>query len=157
MSRTSRFEYSTALSIAMDERSHVGASCTNYRDPRTIPAGAFVHVSDDGLSGFIVCEDGELVGLFSRVRGRGDELVRAAIKAGARRLDCFDGYLTELYARHGFREVRREPNWTPGGPDVVYMALEDEPYCSWCTDGIDPGDDWDALCEAPGCKPRTLY
>lgn len=73
-------------------------------------------------SGFAVREDGELVYVFSQVRGRGDAIVRAAISAGADHLDCFDGYLPKLYARHGFVEHFREPNWTTGGPDVVYMS-----------------------------------
>jgi hypothetical protein len=82
------------------------------------------HLTDDGLSGFGVTDTGELIALFSLARGRGDVLVSAATDAGATRLDCFDGYLPSLYARHGFVPVRREENWTPGGPDVVYMSRE---------------------------------
>lgn len=85
--------------------------------------GARCYLSEDGRSGFLVTADGDAQQLFSTARGRGDALVCEAIKAGARTLDCFDGYLSALYARHGFVVVRREPNWTPGGPDVVYMAL----------------------------------
>lgn len=81
------------------------------------------YLSDDHLSGFAIREDGELVGVFSLVKGRGDSIVAAAIENGAKYLDCFDGYLPRLYSRHGFTEVKREPNWTPGGPDVVYMVL----------------------------------
>jgi hypothetical protein len=51
-------------------------------------------------------------------------LVVDAIDAGARSLDCFDGYLPTLYARHGFAETHRVANWPPDGPDVVYMRLE---------------------------------
>lgn len=54
--------------------------------------------------------------------GYGSQLVSDALHNGAEVLDCFDGFLPEFYARHGFVEVTREPNWTPGGPDVVYMA-----------------------------------
>jgi hypothetical protein len=54
--------------------------------------------------------------------GYGSRLVADALHNGAEVLDCFDGFLPEFYARHGFVEVTREPNWTPGGPDVVYMA-----------------------------------
>lgn len=80
------------------------------------------YLSDDHRSGFAVSTTGELVGVFSTERGRGDLILSAAVAAGATHLDCFDGYLPSLYARHGFRETSREPNWTPGGPDVVYMA-----------------------------------
>jgi len=81
------------------------------------------YMSHDRSSGFVV-RDGELVGVFSTRKGAGDVIMRDALAAGAVRLDCFDGYLPAFYARHGFRETSREPNWTPGGPDVVYMALD---------------------------------
>lgn len=117
-----RGDYSTALRLAWELRPEIAASCTDYRDPIALPAGAQCHTARSGLSGFAVTPDAELIGVFSAVRGRGDDIVRAAIAAGATHLDCFDGYLPALYARHGFVETRREPNWTPGGPDVVYMA-----------------------------------
>lgn len=91
--------------------------------PGNMPADARYFLSDDGKSGFGVTVSGEIVGLFSVAKGRGDHLVAGAIQAGGTRLDCFDGYLPTLYGRHGFREVKREDNWTPGAPDVVYMAL----------------------------------
>lgn len=77
----------------------------------------------DGRSGFAVTLEGELRFVFSTVRGRGNDIVRAAVDRGARHLDCFDGYLANLYARHGFYTTRRAPNWTIGGPDVVWMRL----------------------------------
>src|SRR5690554_1178946 len=77
----------------------------------------------DGQSGFIVRNGGELIALFSTVKGRGHDLVQIAVQCGAEYLDCFDGFLPELYAKHGFKEVKRELNWTVGGPDVVYMQL----------------------------------
>jgi hypothetical protein len=75
-------------------------------------------------AGFAIRSDGELVFVFSTVKGKGDEIVTAAIEHGATYLDCFDGHLTALYGRHGFYPVATVPNWTPGQPDVVYMALE---------------------------------
>ncbi|MGB1743115.1 MAG: hypothetical protein ACPHHR_09755 [Cycloclasticus sp.] len=64
-------------------------------------------------------------------------LVPAAIRAGATRLDAFEGFLTEAYARHGFVEVHRakwDDQYAPEGwdkekngtPDVVYMELSNE-------------------------------
>jgi len=79
-------------------------------------------LSIDGRSGFAVDSDDTLLYVFSLERGRGDLLVEHAVRNGANNLDCFDGYLVDLYGRHGFREVRRESNWTPGGPDVVFMT-----------------------------------
>jgi len=77
--------------------------------------------------GFAIVEDTkELVGLWSEVPGQGDFLVSDAVRRGATNLNCFDGYLVELYERHGFKEYRREKNYNPVGPDVVYMRLETE-------------------------------
>ncbi|MDQ3276477.1 MAG: hypothetical protein M3Q39_15990 [Actinomycetota bacterium] len=87
-----------------------------------IPSTARYWLSEDHRSGFGVTQDGTLIALFSLEKGRGDDLVTAAIAAGAKDLDCFDGYLVDFYARHGFVETRREANWTPGEPDVVFMA-----------------------------------
>jgi hypothetical protein len=84
-------------------------------------AGCRYFLTEDHFSGFAIRWGGELVYLHSRVHGRGDRLVSTAIALGARRLDCFDGYLVDLYGRHGFVEYAREANWTPGGPDVVFM------------------------------------
>ena len=75
-------------------------------------------------SGFAVRANGELVYVFSVFKGRGDDIVDCAVTNGARHLDCFDGYLTELYARNGFVVSHREPNWAAGGPDVVYMRFD---------------------------------
>lgn len=75
----------------------------------------------DWTGGFAVL-DGRLCHVWSTSRGQGDLLVSAGVKRGARRLDCFDGYLVRLYSEHGFVEVGRIPNWDPEGPDVVEMA-----------------------------------
>lgn len=87
-------------------------------------AGTRYYLTGDRRSGFAVRTDGYAFGLFSVARGRGDALVAAAVERGATALDCFDGYLPALYARHGFVITRREANWTPGGPDVVWMSRE---------------------------------
>lgn len=85
--------------------------------------GALYALAVDGLSGYAVRADGELTNVFSVERGRGDGIVTSALSSGAVYLDCFDGYLPEFYARHGFEVNARVPNWTPGEPDVVYMSL----------------------------------
>lgn len=107
-----------ALATAAAERPQIAESCTA---PADLPHRARYYLAADGRSGFGI-DDGELIGLFSAAAGRGRQLVNAAVDLGARRLDCFDGYLPELYAWHGFVETRRESNWSPGGPDVVYMS-----------------------------------
>jgi len=92
----------------------------------TLPAGSRCFVGVHG--GFAITPDAELVNLFAE-RGHGDELVAAAVELGAKHLNCFDGYLPVLYARHGFVAKVRVPfddryapaGWTYGRPGVLYM------------------------------------
>lgn len=76
-------------------------------------------------AGYALKNGDELVNVFNNggmaTFGRGQEIVADAVRRGARRLDCFDGDLVRFYEQNGFRVVRREPNWTPGEPDVVFM------------------------------------
>lgn len=78
------------------------------------------YLSETGKSGFGITQDGTLVALHSTDKS-GRAAIKAAIQLGAYKLDCFAGYLSDLYSKFGFEVVRREPNWTPGGPDVVWM------------------------------------
>lgn len=91
--------------------------------PEEMPDDARYFLTADSQAGFGVTSDGTLIGLFSLVKGRGVSLVRAAIAHGAHLLDCFDGFLPTYYRGFGFVETERIPNWTPGQPDVVFMAL----------------------------------
>lgn len=86
-------------------------------------------------AGFALQEDGELVNLFALRNGHGDRLVEAAIALGARRLDCYEGVLSDLYRRHGFVEISRmpwdsryaHPEWIEsryGTPDVLEMSVK---------------------------------
>ena len=115
------WEFKAALSSAQQDHPIIAASTSPVDDlPDCI--GATFYLTTDDASGFAVTNDGELVGLFSTKPKREGDLIGWAVSRGARRLDCFDGYLTGFYGRHGWREVKRVPNWTPGGPDVVYMV-----------------------------------
>ena len=83
-----------------------------------------VKEGNDAVGGFVVL-DGELVGLHNIRVGRGDWMLREAVSLGANRLDCFDvPHLIDLYKRHGFYEILREPNHNKGGPDVVWMRMK---------------------------------
>ena len=84
-----------------------------------------VYLHDNGNAGYAIKPNGELVSVFnnSSTKGLGSQIVKHAIGNGATHLDCFDGFLVELYSKHGFTEVDREPNWTAGEPDVVWMEL----------------------------------
>lgn len=72
---------------------------------------------------------GELMALWNIRKGKGDWMMQHAINDGADRLDHFDiPALCNLYERHGFREVLREPNnpklRPAGGPDVIFRRRE---------------------------------
>lgn len=83
-----------------------------------------LYLAADRCTGFILSAEGELKSVFS-TNGKGAAALQYAMEQGARFLDCFDGFLVKFYSCFGFREVRREANWTPGGPDVVYMRTDD--------------------------------
>lgn len=107
-----------AFEVSARARSYLSAyELHEYRKMRCF-------LSADGLTMFAIKDGDELVSVCNAgERGRGHLMMLAAIAAGARRLDCFDGYLPPFYTRYGFRETAREANWTPGEPDVVFMAI----------------------------------
>ena len=86
-----------------------------------IDAGARYWMTADRRAGYGISSDGELKYVFATTRGMGDHIVTHAVKNGADNLNCFEGHLTELYARHGFEETSRLDNWDPEGPAVVFM------------------------------------
>jgi hypothetical protein len=116
-------KYATAFLAARGLSETIANATSNPAD--VIAREGDAYLSRDGRSGFYVAADGELCGMFSLVKGRGDAIVSNALFVGADHLDCFDGYLPTLYARHGFEAVKRAPNWTAGGPDVVYMVASE--------------------------------
>ena len=71
--------------------------------------GVDCFLSEDKQTGYAIAY-GDLVSVFSLVRGRGDALLVDAISNGAGTLDCFadltgnviGGQLFDLYSRHGF-------------------------------------------------------
>ncbi|WP_406192414.1 hypothetical protein OH733_05320 [Streptomyces griseus] len=113
-------EYTAALGWAREESSRIAEATS---PPEEMPRGSRYYLTNDFRSGFGVAHDGTLIGLFSLVKGRGDDLMWDAVThKGVKRLDCFDGFLPDYYKRFGFVETERVPNWTPGEPDVVFMA-----------------------------------
>lgn len=65
----------------------------------------------DGKAGVAVTADGDIVSLFSSVRGdyRSERLVMMAIANGGCKCDCYGGGLEKLYARFGARVVAKTP------------------------------------------------
>lgn len=115
-------EYTAALDWARHSSERI-AEATSA--PHEMPRGARYYLTADFRSGFGVASDGTLIGLFSLVKGRGTDMVwDAVLHKGATKLDCFDGFLPDYYKQFGFVETERVANWTPGEPDVVFMALQ---------------------------------
>ena len=97
---------------------------------------AACYLSDDHKSGYAIKADGDIVSVFSLPgASQGYNAVKSAIENGAKKLDCFDGFLVTFYKAFGFFEINREPwnedyapvNWDyiqHGTPDIVYMQLE---------------------------------
>lgn len=95
-----------------------------------------VFLSKDGKSGYAIKPDGELISVFSTVKGRGERLVDDAVRnKGATKLDAFDidGKLPTLYGKHMVEKSRLKfaDEYAPkdwdyaklGRPDVVQMEL----------------------------------
>jgi hypothetical protein len=81
-------------------------------------------LSFDGKSGYAVKNDGDIVSVFSSVKGRGKDLISHAKKRGGLKLDCFDGDLVSFYKSLGFKIEKVEVNWNGEKfPNVVYMKL----------------------------------
>jgi len=88
----------------------------------------------------IVTEDGNMVGMFKydkSAKGTAQAVQGERVKIGGKKLDNFDGYLTKLYEKNGFRVVSRVPfneeyapeGWNKekhGTPDVVAMVYDPE-------------------------------
>lgn len=111
-----RFAMATTIAARISPR--IAENVTlgrDYTDARCFLAA-------DGCAGFAILPDGELVSVWSTVKGRGDAIVATAVAQGATHLDCFVGHLTRLYARHGFHVIRTVPNWDGTGPAVAFMA-----------------------------------
>ncbi len=98
---------------------------TDYTAKEIKDHGMKPFLSEDKQSGCIIAPDGDLGNVFS-LNHHGRDVVEFAIVNGAKKLDCFDdGKLPKFYSEFGFKEYKREKNWTPGEPDVVYMHREE--------------------------------
>lgn len=118
-------EYAADLKAAREQSPRVKEATT---PPEDMPTDALYILSEDGKSGYGVTSGKELIGLFSLIKGRGGEMMFDAINLDeVQYLDCFDGFLPSHYEQYGFVEYKREPNWTEGGPDVVYMRMQSSP------------------------------
>lgn len=118
MLQVSRDAFLIHYNDALAELKHADA----LTQPQDVSLEGKFYLGAGGTMGFAIV-DGDIRYLFSTYKGKGAYLVKQAKRYGGRTLDCFDGFLTFFYALHGFQEVKREPNWVAGEPDVVWMEL----------------------------------
>ncbi len=96
------------------------------------------YLGPNGLYGMAIAKDGDIVSVFKnpdfQEKRVADILIEFAKAKGGKKLDCFDGFLTKLYSKFGFKEKTRMSwddryapnNWNyerDGRPDVVMMEL----------------------------------
>jgi hypothetical protein len=117
----SAIEFQKALTDAAEKQSHIEKNVEMYSLETLNQYRTYLSVNR--LSGYAIKADGELTAVFSGVKGRGHAILVDAIKNGAFHLNAFEGFLTNLYMRYGFKEYRRESNWDINGPNVIYMRL----------------------------------
>lgn len=126
-----------AITASKQASGDVGASVYVY--PTDAYQGMRLFLSEDGLSGVAVKDDGDIVSVFSQ-GGAGRSVMEVAIAAGGTKLDAFETILPEFYAAHGFvaasrlawDESQAPEGWNKqafadfngGQPDVVFMALD---------------------------------
>jgi hypothetical protein len=122
---------------AFAQGSQYGSFLSDLTPAQLLDSQSMSFLDEAGTVGYTIGRDGTLNNLFNNSgrRGAGRRAVEHAISQGAVRLDNFDGFLTDLYMKHGFVETSRmkfadefaPPNWnyaTHGRPDVVEMALD---------------------------------
>ena len=120
----------------MNER----ASAQVYEYPEEDYKNMRLFVAENGLSGFALKEDGDIVSVFSQEKRGSAGALELAIAQGGKKLDCFDTFLPKIYKEHGLVEYKRDKwaeeykpaNWDKeyfkqynnGEPDVVYMKVD---------------------------------
>lgn len=143
------------VELFMSENPELGAFLSKH-DPAELEDHTLLSAAD-GLAGVSVSPEGDIQNLFSHPTdapsGTGRVLIEKAIEQGGRTLDCYDGFLPDLYAEYGFRETGRiefNPEYAPddwnfddyGQPDVVFMSYQPETEYTE-TEDYYQADEWD--------------
>jgi hypothetical protein len=102
-------------------------------------------VVNAGAAGIAIKKDGDIVSVFKNPDMANKDLIEKisnvllieSIKNGGRKLDCFDGFLPELYSKFGFTPIARlkfNDEFAPekwdyerdGRPNIIFMAHNGE-------------------------------
>ena len=110
------------------------AFVTPYTEEEYREMKAKFYLSETGKSGFALKPDGDIISVFAKAGSEeGFNAMIQAIASGGRKLDCFEGFLSEdFYPDFGFEEYNRlkwNDKYMPEGwdkkrfdePDVVLM------------------------------------
>lgn len=125
--------FSESLSYAV-EHNDFGPYVDKQSVDKLKDEGARVFLSRDSMAGVAVWPDGNIGALFKDKRASYQkavgELVITAISVGGNKLDCYNGFLCNVYASFGFIPVARvkfnaeyaPDNWKKkfGEPDVIF-------------------------------------
>lgn len=103
----------------------LGSIYADNIEVRSSYEGCDCWLSEDGLCGFAVTEEGELINVFSVANGRGSYLMDHILSMyDSLKLNCFEGFLENFYGDAGFTVVAREENYITGEVNVVYMQWD---------------------------------
>ncbi len=96
--------------------------------------------TEDGMSGFAIKPDGDIVSVFSDGGGKAYSMLALAVEQGGAKLDAFNTVLPKIYNVAGFRETSRDKwddqympegwdkatfkDFNHGEPDIVYMEYD---------------------------------
>ena len=126
--------FCAALSYAVDHNKF-GPYVDKHTPEQLRAAGVRAFLSQNRMAGIAVWPDGNIRAIFndkrSPYRKAIGELMLTALSAGGDRLDCFSGFLSELYPLFGFIPVARvkfNPQFAPDGwrddfgtPDIIFF------------------------------------
>lgn len=144
--RSIRFSPTDTHEEFIDQRDRLPCDLRAFLTPHSpddyISMEAELYLSDTKSSGFGIKPDGELISVFSLPGAHeGDYAVEAAIKEGAKYLDCLgvdcEEGLKTFYQRHGFKVVEeylwndeyRPEGWDEekwGRPNAYVMELKND-------------------------------
>lgn len=147
-------EYAAAVEAKIEEDEEMGAFLAEPSAEKF--EGSDLHLTPDGDAGAVVSPEGDIQNVFAlddAPSGAGRAALAQAIEAGGTTLDCYDGYLRDLYMEFGFRETGRmefNPEHAPDGfnpdkyghPDVVFMHLAPEEPSGELSQEYYDGDEW---------------